>query len=245
MTSDSPTDLKSKTVRLCSAKSWAEAFKQALKVGDTSFSPGYKVSHVYVDQCVLPFWKSLLGMRPTWFAEIELEPLPQDDVFIGFKNLGEFPFKLDRVPMSTVPPAGFPVELSKAVAKAHAKQKTVYIAGPMRSLPNYGFDRFDAAAGDLRQRGYKVISPADIDREIGFDPSVGTLDDFDLPAAIRRDVDAILDCDAIVMLPGHENSKGATAERHIAIWAGIDVLVYPSLAPYGQESLAEFASAEH
>lgn len=115
------------------------------------------------------------------------------------------------------------------------KRVMVYLAGPMSSLPGFGFDRFDAARDNLIINGYKVISPADIDREIGFDPSVGTLDDFDLPAAIRRDVDAILGCDAVVLLPGHESSKGATAERYVAKWAGIPCYTYPDLKPYEEK----------
>jgi hypothetical protein len=39
------------------------------------------------------------------------------------------------------------------------------------------------------------------------------------------------------MLPGHESSRGATAERHVAIWLGIPVLSYPSMALLGEESL--------
>lgn len=116
-------------------------------------------------------------------------------------------------------------------------KKRVYVAGPMSGYENWNFEAFDAAAADLRQRGYEVINPVDLDRDVGFDPATSSPDDFDLPAAIRRDVEALVTCQAIVMLPGHENSKGATAERHVAQWVGIDVLVYPSLAKYGDESL--------
>jgi hypothetical protein len=116
--------------------------------------------------------------------------------------------------------------------KADGSRNTVYIAGPMTGYDQYNFPAFDAARDDLTAKGFKVISPADIDREIGFDPSVGTLDDFDLPAAIRRDVDAILGCDAVVLLPGHETSRGATAERYVAKWAGIPCYTYPDLKPY-------------
>lgn len=116
--------------------------------------------------------------------------------------------------------------------KLNGTRATVYLAGKMTGLPLYGFPIFDAARDDLTAKGFKVISPADIDREVGFDPSVGTLDDFDLPAAIRRDVDAILGCDAVVLLPGHESSKGATAERCVAKWAGIPCYTYPDLKPY-------------
>lgn len=112
-------------------------------------------------------------------------------------------------------------------------KKRVYVAGPMSGYKNWNFEAFDAAAADLRQRGYEVINPVDLDRDVGFDPATSSPEDFDLPAAIRRDVEALVTCQAIVMLPGHENSKGATAERHVAQWVGIDVLVYPSLVKYG------------
>lgn len=117
------------------------------------------------------------------------------------------------------------------------RKKRVYVAGPMSGYENWNYQAFDAASADLRQRGYEVINPVDLDRDVGFDPATSSPEDFDLPAAIRRDIEAILSCQAIVMLPGHENSKGATAERHVAQWVGIDVLVYPSLAKYGDESL--------
>lgn len=117
------------------------------------------------------------------------------------------------------------------------KKKRVYVAGPMSGYENWNYQAFDAAAADLRSRGYEAINPVDLDREVGFDPATSSPEDFDLPAAIRRDVEAILSCQAIVMLPGHENSKGATAERHVAHWGGLDVLVYPSLVKYGDEPL--------
>lgn len=113
----------------------------------------------------------------------------------------------------------------------------VYLAGPMGGLQKYGAPIFDAAAADLRQRGYRVINPVDIDLEAGFDPMTDSPEDFDLKAAIRRDVNHLVDCDAIVMLPGHEKSRGATAERYVAIWAGLRVLEYPSMVLLGQSQL--------
>jgi hypothetical protein len=130
-------------------------------------------------------------------------------------------------------------------------KKTLYIAGPMSGLPGYNAAAFDAAAVDLRQRGYRVINPVELDLEVGFDPSTDSPEDFDLPAAIRRDVVALIECDAIVMLPGHETSKGATAERHVAIWRGLEVLSYPSMVALDDvetascpESTSEFVSIE-
>jgi hypothetical protein len=105
----------------------------------------------------------------------------------------------------------------------------------MTGYPQWNFAAFDAAAADLRQRGYEVVNPVDLDRDVGFDPATSSPEDFDLVSAIRRDVEALVTCQLIAMLPGHENSKGATAERHIAYWAGLDVVEYPSMAPIGTE----------
>jgi hypothetical protein len=106
-----------------------------------------------------------------------------------------------------------------------------YIAGPMRGYPRYNFNAFDEAVTHLSFRGDEFISPADIDREHGFDP-------YKLPhdhdwsqvpelvpqsAAVRRDVAAILECDAMYMLKGWQSSDGATAEYYIAKWLGLHV----------------------
>lgn len=116
----------------------------------------------------------------------------------------------------------------------------VYIAGPMTGYPYFNFSLFDEMRDDLTQLGHKPISPADLDRAYGFDPyQYPELADpsnnggkwlaeakFSLPEAIRRDVDAILQCDWMVMLPGWENSRGAQSEKAVAEWAGL-VILYP------------------
>lgn len=122
--------------------------------------------------------------------------------------------------------------LSEALAEA--KAKTVYLAGPMRSIPRFNFPAFDAAAADLESRGYKVTSPAAMDREHGFDPATLPEDTdwsavpsgFSLEDAIRRDYEAILRVDELVLLPGWQRSKGATAEKATAEWRRIPVWEY-------------------
>ena len=109
-----------------------------------------------------------------------------------------------------------------------------YIAGPMRRIPLYNFPAFDAAAADLRSQGITVISPAELDRQNGFDPlslpddwDWATLPDhFSLDAAIKRDIDALSRVDAIHLLPGWQQSKGAQAERAVALWRGLAVFEY-------------------
>lgn len=112
----------------------------------------------------------------------------------------------------------------------------VYIAGPMRGIHLFNFPAFDAAKHRLVMQGYSVASPADIDRANGFDPS-SLPNDYDwnqIPAAagtrediIKRDIEMLLTCNAIFLLPGWENSAGARAEAALARWAGMQVMLEP------------------
>lgn len=100
--------------------------------------------------------------------------------------------------------------------------RSVYIAGKMRGLPHYGFLAFDAAAERIRELGYTVKSPAEIDRSNGFDPVLRPWIPWDenmLLECIKRDTEAICDTDGLVLLPGWETSLGATTEVAIAKWA--------------------------
>lgn len=109
----------------------------------------------------------------------------------------------------------------------------IYIAGPMKGIPLFNFPAFDAVRDSLNKwPDFVAVSPADIDRQNGFDPSF-LPEDYDWsiipPSAgtrteiLRRDVDALLECEAIYMLPGWEHSVGAKAELHLARWAGLQV----------------------
>lgn len=108
-------------------------------------------------------------------------------------------------------------------------RKRVYIAGPMRGIEEFNFPAFDMAAFRIEMAGHVACSPANLDRDAGFDP-VELPDsydwnmvppDFDMHAAITRDINALRQCDAIYMLPGWEQSTGARAEKAIADWCGI------------------------
>lgn len=113
--------------------------------------------------------------------------------------------------------------------------KKIYIAGPMRGYWLYNFLTFDRVAARLQDQGYEVFNPAAIDRANGFNPE-DLPDDWDWSVfpegpglldrreVVRRDVAAILQCDAIYMLAGWEKSDGATAEHAIAKWIGLDII---------------------
>ena len=87
----------------------------------------------------------------------------------------------------------------------------LYIAGPMTGRIEYNVPAFMELANYLRRMGYVVRNPA----EINPDPSeeYGTM--------MRRCFVALMDCHAIVMLPGWETSRGAMAEFVAATAANI------------------------
>lgn len=100
----------------------------------------------------------------------------------------------------------------------------VYIAGPMRGYVDYNFAAFDAAAAMLEADGHDVVNPAQMDRDVGFDPQSTEVSDQFLRDALRRDLSAICDCDAIAMLPGWERSGGANIEWSLAVHLGLAVI---------------------
>lgn len=102
----------------------------------------------------------------------------------------------------------------------------IYIAGPMRGIERYNFPAFDQAAKELRDGGFEVVSPAELDREkyapeIEFAPSLPP--GFVLEA-LARDIEALATCDEIYMLRGWRNSQGACAELAFAQAIGLGVL---------------------
>lgn len=103
--------------------------------------------------------------------------------------------------------------------------KKIYIAGPMRGYNDFNFPAFDGMQTLLSKRGWVVISPTDLDRVFegwcDYPPEGSTFPDPD--PFIIRDVVALMQCDAIVMLCGWQHSVGATAEHAIAKWRGMEI----------------------
>jgi hypothetical protein len=82
-----------------------------------------------------------------------------------------------------------------------------YLSGPMTGLPDYNRPAFNEAAKELRSHGFTVWNPAE-----EFDAT--TI--YPRKIYLRKDIEALLKCDAIVMLDGWENSAGAKLELDIA-----------------------------
>jgi hypothetical protein len=118
--------------------------------------------------------------------------------------------------------------------------KQVYIAGPMRGHPEFNFPAFDAAALLGRQLGFRVISPAEMDREAGINEKKKiTVTPSMCRTFAARDLHAILCCDAIALLPGWRKSVGATAEMAAAKWIGLEVLDATTFEPLHETAVQE------
>jgi len=96
--------------------------------------------------------------------------------------------------------------------------KRIYCAGPMRGYEKWNFPAFDRNAEFLASMGYETVSPADLDRQMGFDENDDTVvfGEAEFHEAMIRDYEAILRCDAIAFIPGWEKSTGAALERSFA-----------------------------
>lgn len=106
-------------------------------------------------------------------------------------------------------------------------ERRCYIAGPMRGYPRYNFAAFYGAEPIVSKLGFIPINPARIDEEKGFDPDIpqDQLTPAMMAEFIERDVEAILkQADAIFMLKGWQASTGATAERALAKWRGLEII---------------------
>lgn len=102
---------------------------------------------------------------------------------------------------------------------------SIYVSGPMRGYADFNFPAFDELSEQLRSDDYIVVNPADHDREVypdiekwpGFAPGDTTIcPEFDLHAALAWDLQQVATCDEFVLLPGWEDSSGATHERYVA-----------------------------
>jgi hypothetical protein len=121
-------------------------------------------------------------------------------------------------------------------------ERSVYIAGPMRGYPRYNFDAFFNAERLVSQMGFIPINPERIEMEHGFDPTTpeDQLTSAMMAEFIARDVDVILNkADAIYMLKGWEQSRGAMAEYHLARWKGLEVFYEEPLRTNSEDILEE------
>jgi hypothetical protein len=93
--------------------------------------------------------------------------------------------------------------------------KRIYLSGPMTGIADNNFPAFHDWAAKLRDQGFDVVSPAEIQ-------VAGTWE-----LCLRADLRELCTCDAIALMPGWENSKGANLELHVAHRLGMEVMHLP------------------
>lgn len=107
----------------------------------------------------------------------------------------------------------------------------IYIAGPMSGYPGFNIPAFDSAAEYLRKEGFEVVSPAEVDgtttRAALLKSPDGNHDDLPKDESwsfyLARDFRILADegIEAIVCLPGWQQSKGARLEVAVGKELGI------------------------
>lgn len=105
----------------------------------------------------------------------------------------------------------------------------LYIAGPMTGLPQFNYPAFFAAEEELLKMGHIPLNPARNDGETLNDAvaSAGTPSNptHTWEWYLRRDIPHAVSADGIVVLPGWQQSRGATLEMHIATALGMPVYI--------------------
>lgn len=88
----------------------------------------------------------------------------------------------------------------------------------MRGYPDNNAPAFHKAARFLRAKGWDVWSSAEHDEVLGVEAS-----NADLKRTFLRDIQALVECDGIVLMEGWDRSVGAKLERHFAEVVGLQV----------------------
>lgn len=92
----------------------------------------------------------------------------------------------------------------------------IYIAGPMRGIPDCNRPAFRLAADRWAQQGYTVFTPTSLSDSIGL-----------VEGAERHGIRHVLVCideaDGVALLPGWEESVGVTLELAYAQFLGLKI----------------------
>jgi len=92
--------------------------------------------------------------------------------------------------------------------------KTIYISGPMTGKEDFNREAFKNAVVALVSQGWAVVNP----HEVPTGKEEPSYNDY-----MRADLKAMLDCEALYMLDGWEDSKGANIERNLAIQLDFEI----------------------
>jgi nucleoside 2-deoxyribosyltransferase len=106
----------------------------------------------------------------------------------------------------------------------------LYLAGPMTGYPEHNWPLFRQKAAELREAGYEVVDASTCNGTYKEALAKGYLE------CMKTDLQAMLTCDGVALLPGWESSKGACIEQGLASALGMPTRsVYSWLHPTHEE----------
>ena len=117
------------------------------------------------------------------------------------------------------PGTPLPDEMVEAWHQEHHKRPRLYVSGPMTGLPSLNFPAFIDATRTLRSMGYQVTNPVEIN-----DDKNAKWED-----CLKKDIEELMKCDAIVLLDGWSMSRGARLEMYVAAEVGMGILFYKDM----------------
>lgn len=114
------------------------------------------------------------------------------------------------------------VSASYGLSPSESVGRSVYIAGPMRGIPELNFPEFYRIAAKWEKQGWRVVNPAQMDKEHGYVPTKTqtSFANLSIEQAMARDLPAVASVDAIALMRGWERSQGANMELKHAIEMG-------------------------
>lgn len=113
---------------------------------------------------------------------------------------------------------------------------SVYIAGPMSGKPDYNYPAFHRVAGKWRRGGWEVFNPAE---------NHGGRTDLPLAAYFAEDLPQVCRADALAVLPGWQDSKGASIEVSLARHLGKPIYDAETCEPFYETTLQEAQRLVH
>ena len=90
----------------------------------------------------------------------------------------------------------------------------IYISGPITHMENNNKKAFERAQGYLETLCYSIVNPLNLRHK-----KEALWRDY-----MKTDIGALMDCNKIYMLKGHEASAGAAIELNLAMLLGIEVM---------------------
>ena len=108
--------------------------------------------------------------------------------------------------------------------------RKIYIAGPMRGLPDFNYQKFNAVEAELAANGWNVSNPVKIGEKFGTAEEINGSAIL-LEAVMQSELLAVKLADAIFLLRGWQHSEGARMELAAALEKSADVYLEENDAP--------------